>query len=34
MDVNEEPRESLFFLFKIKFPSALLSFEATSEAKV
>ena len=34
MDVNEEPREGLFFLLKIKFSSTLLSFEATLEAKV
>ena len=34
MDVNEGPREGLFSLFKIKFASALLSFEATLEAKV
>ena len=34
MDVNEESREGLFFLLKIKFFSTLLSFEATLEAKV
>ena len=34
MDVNEESREGLFFLLKIKFSSTLLSFEATLEAKV